>query len=369
MKILHVGASSSPEVVDGINSTVWLVAKEQSLLGNQVTLLLDSVPDQAAKAVAEANGIRLFFIPTTTWSYDPQVLKCLLDVNSPDIVHMHSVFMLKQAALAKQLVKSGIPYMITPHALSSKILRRKWLIKFIYSWLIEKPRFYQAVAISGVTPGEVSVIRTFVPAYKGVIRSIPNPIDPSIFNNWQWQGVGRQKKLVYLGRFDVFHKGLDYLVEIARLLSPDIEIHLYGVPDPKSQKWLKQLQNSLPPNVYFHAPIFSLEKARILSEASLYIQMSRWEVFGVSVAEAMYMGVPCAIAETMNFAEIFRQNDLGIILSTHPAKAAAHITELINQPAQLLHWSQHSQAYARKNFQPNEVSMSYLKLYREAIQV
>lgn len=369
MKILHIGASPSSRVVDGINSTVWLLAREQSFLGNQVSLLLEDIADRETKELAEANGIQLFPIQATTWNYDSQALACLLDVVSPDIVHMHSLFMPKQAALAKQLMKLSIPYIITPHALSSKLLQRKWLIKFIYSWFIEKPRFYQSIAISGVTPGEVSVIETFVPGYKGILRCIANPIDPLTFKNQQWQGINKSKKLVYLGRFDVFHKGIDYLIEIARLLPPDIEIHLYGVPNPKFQKWLKQFQNTIPPNVFFQAPVFGLEKAKILSEASLYIQMSRWEVFGVSVAEAMYLGVPCAISETMNLTEVFRQNDLGVILSTTPAKAAARITEVLNQPVQLLYWSQRSQTYAKKNFDPNEVAMSYLKLYREAIQV
>ncbi|MEA5573565.1 glycosyltransferase family 4 protein [Calothrix sp. UHCC 0171] len=368
MKIWHVGASPSPQTVDGLNATVWLIAQEQALMSHSITLLLASPPDEYAQKIAKKTGIQLMHIPTNIWSYDMKKIELIVNSNKPDIVHMHSVFLPNLATLAKYLVRKKIPYVITPNAISSKLLKRGWFKKKIYSWLLEKPRFYQASAISSVTPKEEKAIRDFVPNFTGIIKCIPNPINPNQITENRWKGNLKAKKLVYMGRFDVLHKGIDILVEIARLLPSDIELHLYGTEDVKTLKWLKHLQSNLPSNIYFHSPIFDSNKAAILSEASLYIQMSRWEVFGISIAEAMYLGLPCAVASTVNFAELFDQHNLGIVLSPEPQTAANRIVEIFKQPAQMKHWSESAQSYARLHLLPTTIAKSYLNLYQEVIE-
>lgn len=367
MKIVHVGGSSSPQAVDGVNNTIWPVAKEQSLLGHKVALLVDTQPDRAAKSFAEKIGVELIYIPANTWRYDPNKLERLLDSTAPQLVHMHSVFLPKQATLARTLIRHKIPYVITPNAMSPQLLARGRLKKSLYSWLVEKPRFSKAAAIAVVTPREEKAVRTFVPTYKGNISWVPNPVNPAQLAEQVWKGNVEAKRLVYLGRFDVLHKGIDILVEIARFLPQDVELHLYGTKDAKTSKWMKRLQCNLPPNIYFHDPVFGKEKARVLSEASLYIQTSRWEVFGISIAEAMYLGVPCAIAETLNLAELFLQHNLGLVLPSDCKQAAARLTEILAQPTQLRHWSKLARSYAQSHFQPKEVALGYLELYKEVL--
>jgi len=366
MKIWHIGAASSPQSIEGVSTTVWLTAKEQALLGHQVALILDSAPDEAASNLAKQVGIELIQVPANTWRYDFKTLSPLLQSASPQLVHVHSVFLPRLANLGKYLVQSQIPYIITPHAMHTRMLHRGRLKKLIYSWLLEKPRFIAAAAISVVTPAEEDAVRAFVPSYKGIIRWIPNPIDIGLLQQHRWQGDVGAKKIVYLGRFDVLHKGIDLLIETARRL-PDIEFHLYGGEDAKTKAWLEQLKCNLPPNVFFHCPVFGIEKIKVLSEASLYIQMSRWEVFGVSIAEAMGLGVPCAIADTLNLADVFRQYDLGAVLPSDPKAAAASLQEVITQPALLQSWSQKSQAFVDQHFHPSAVAKEYLNLYEEVL--
>jgi glycosyltransferase involved in cell wall biosynthesis len=368
MKIWHVGSSPSPKSVDGVNTVVWLVSQEQAKLGHDVTLLVDAPPDDNSLLFAEQTGIQLQYINANTWRYDPQQLQSLLSSNAPDLVHIHSIFLPKQATLAKTLVKQEIPYVITPHAIHPQLLRRGWLKKKIYSWLIEKPRFYHAAAITGVTPKEVADIKAFVPNYSGLMRSISNPIDFAQLQDRNWNGKLDAKKIVYLGRFDILHKGIDILVEIARFLPNDVEIHLYGTQDDRTKEWLEQLNSNLPSNVFFHSPVFGAEKTQVLANASLYIQTSRWEVFGIAVAEAIFLGVPCAIADTLNLAELFRENDLGLVLPPQPEKSAKQLMKAFSQPSQLQSWSKKAREYARQHFIPSNVAQKYLALYEEVIQ-
>lgn len=365
MKIWHVGASCSPQAVDGVNTTIWQVGKAQALLGHQVVLIVDTPPGSSDLTLAAQAGLELIYIPANAWRYDLKVLELLLRSNPPQVVHMHSIFIPKQAVLAKHLVENCIPYIITPNAMAPQLLQRGQLKKNLYSWFVEKPRFCAASAIAVVTPREEKAVRGFVPRYRGIIRWVPNPVDAHNLEGQIWKGDTAVKRLVYLGRFDVLHKGIDILVSIARLL-PEVEVHLYGTEDKKTKGWLERLKRSLPPNVHFHSPVFGAEKTQIMAGASVYIQTSRWEVFGVSIAEAMYIGVPCAIADTLNLAELFHQHDLGLVLLPNPNEAAIRLLEVLNQPTQLQHWSELARAFAHAHFHPRTVALNYLMLYQEA---
>jgi glycosyltransferase involved in cell wall biosynthesis len=107
----------------------------------------------------------------------------------------------------------------------------------------------------------------------------------------------------------------------------------------------------------------------VLTNASLYIQTSRWEVFGISIAEAMYLGVPCAIADTLNLAQVFRQHDLGLVLPPDPKRAATDLLEVLNHPARLYQWSERARTFAQVHFHPYTVASEYLNLYEEILRV
>ncbi len=365
MKIWHVGCSSSPQRVDGVNTTVWLVAREQALLGHQVTLLLHSPPDEAAKVLSEEADFKLVHIPANTWRYDLKMLESLLSSDAPDIVHMHSVFVPKQATLAKNIVQRKIPYVITPNGGLDSL--RGWAKKIVYSLIAEKCRFYEASAITVVTPKEEKTVRAFAPRYSGIIRWVANPFDTCKLGEQNWKGNVGVKRLVYLGRFDVLHKGIDILLEIARLL-PEIEFHLYGTEDSNTKRWLERIRRNCPCNVHFHKPVFGVDKFQVLADASLYIQTSRWEGFPLSIAEAMHLGLPCAVSNVPNFAELFSQHDLGCVLPSNPKEAALQLSKIFEQPDQLVNWSEQAKVFAQKYFQPRTVAMNYLKLYEDINQ-
>ena len=366
MKIWHIGALPSPQSVDGVNSTIWLTAKEQSLMGHQVSLIFDTLPDETALNLARQIGIESIHIPANKWHYRANILAPLLQSTPPDLVHMHSVFVPRLASLAKDLIRRQIPYAITPHAMHSGMLHRGRLKKLIYGWSIEKPRFYAAAAISVVTPAEEIAVRAFVPDYQGIIRWVPNPIDMDSFSYNTWNGDIDANKIVYLGRFDVLHKGIDLLIEIAKNM-PNCHFHLYGSEDAKTKAWLEKLKCDLPINLTFHHPVFGTEKIEVLTQASLYIQMSRWEVFGISIAEAMALGLPCAIAGTLNLAEVFQEYDLGAVLPADPQLAAAALQTILDRPDLLQAWSQQSRAFAHQHFHPKAVAQGYLNLYEEVL--
>ncbi len=366
MNIWHVEAKPSPRETNGLSNTVWLLAREQAQLGHRLTLVLKTPPSPEAIETAKQARIEPIYIPWNRWGYDRPQLERQLRDRPPELVHLHSVFIPKLAHIARHLRRRQIPYIITPHG--GLNFRRNRLRKIVYSELVEKSRFANAAAIAVLSAGEASTVRRFVPNYRGIVRPVNNPIETTDFEAIQWQGNTDSKRVIYLGRFDILQKGIDILVEIARYL-PEVDFHLYGTQEPKNKDWLVRLQQTRSPNLQFHPPVFGSRKARQLADACLYIQTSRWEGFAISIAEAMYLGVPCAVAENLYLAEPFRHDDLGLLLPRDPQQAAARLAAVFGDPDRLHQWSARSRAFARSHFQPRAVAQEYLQLYEEVLRL
>ncbi len=367
MRIWHVGASHTLNRVDGVNATVWQVARAQAADGCVVTLLVDAVPDAPTRLAADGWGVKVEPVPGTRLYYDPVRLRSLLSACRPDVVHMHSVFIPAQAVLARHLRVLGIPYVITPNGgLSPQVLRRGVVKKRVYSFLVERARFRGAAAVTAVSPGEVEEILAFVPAYHGRVRCIPNPVNVDELGQVAWQVPDDAHTLVYLGRFDVLHKGIDRIVELGRCL-PEVEIHLYGQVDPRTRDLLASVVRAAPPNVRFHEPVYGVAKSGVLARAGMYIQVSRWEGFALSVAEAMWLGVPCAVTSELRMAEVIRNHDLGLVLPPDLSEAAALIARALGNVRLLSGWSERARAYATERFGPSAVARQYVDLYQEVL--
>ncbi len=365
MRIWHSRAFWSPNKVDGVNSLIYSVAREQVELGHDVFLVIDNSPDEAAQRFARETGVRFLQLPGGWLSQISKLSKALRE-GPPDIVHMHSVFIPHQAIFCRMLRSRSIPFVITPSGgLSPYILARSRWKKVPYCRFIERPRFHKAAGISVVTSRETDEVLSFVPGFERPIRCIPNAVELGPSEGYDWCPP-TLPKVTYLGRFDIVHKGLDLLLELARR-SPHIEFHLYGPDDQASRNVSGELAKSSSSNVSFHSPVYGAEKAKVLANSTLYIQMSRWEAFGISIAEAMYLGLPCAVASSAHISSLLDEHGLGLVLPPDLAAATEALHNAISDLAQLEMWSSKAKQFAHSNFHPRAVALGFVEFYQECI--
>jgi glycosyltransferase involved in cell wall biosynthesis len=366
LRIWHDGGDPQSNGVNGVNATIWLLARHQARLGHDVTLVLRVQPSAAAISSASNMGIRLLFLGGGLLRVSRRRLNEAIAQSRPDIVQMHSVFIPRQASLARHLHSRGIQYICTPHGgLSAEVLRHNKLKKEIYAKVFERPRFASASMLTAAI-GEESDIRAFMGDADVPIRNMQVGIDTESLGVEQWKAKLTPPKLVFLGRFDVYVKGIDLLLAVAGLMR-DHEFHLYGLPDHATREWLRQLRCGCSSNVFFHPPVYGREKAQVLCDATMYIHMSRSESFGIAIAEAMHLGVPCAISDQIHIAAPFREHDLGLLLPSESAAAAMALTRALKSKDLLFRWSKRAQAFARDNFDAALVAQNHVALYREVI--
>jgi glycosyltransferase involved in cell wall biosynthesis len=100
---------------------------------------------------------------------------------------------------------------------------------------------------------------------------------------------GERHTVLTVGRVDrsnLRRKGLQLFIETARIL-PELPFVIVGGGDSAV---LEALKASSPPNVTFTGQLAGERLAAQFERAAVYVQASRYESFGLAVAEAMAMG-------------------------------------------------------------------------------
>jgi glycosyltransferase involved in cell wall biosynthesis len=224
--------------------------------------------------------------------------------SSVEILHFHSVFMRENL----QLSKLGIPYVVTPHGGYDRLVLRgrNRLGKAIWFKLWERSYLRKARMIHAVSLPEreaIANLRLDVP-----VRYIPNGIDGEIFDR-KGEAPLRQSDLLYLGRLALDQKGLDLLLKgyaKARAKMPEMPRLVMAGPDFRGGRAeLTAMARALDiaDRVDFVGPVYGEEKWRLLSQARLFIHVSRWEGMPFALLVAMAIGRPVLVTPGTNLAE------------------------------------------------------------------
>ncbi|BFI98589.1 MAG: hypothetical protein PME_10250 [Priestia megaterium] len=257
------------------------------------------------------------------------------DIQEYDLVHFHGVFQIKQSLMARGLKKIGIPYIISPHgnlmkeALKHKKIKKKLGIFFLLGRYIREANFIHALA----KEEEENILDNFPNAR---IFNIPNGTE--IISNEIKAELSNQKdvfNIVFLGRLDVHHKGLDILIEAVKILIgknvKDFKIQLVGPINREEDKryFQKNLDSSLQEHIQLVGPKYGSEKEDILSHCDFVIHTSRYEGMPMSILESMGMGKPVIVTNGTNMTQIIEQSKGGIISQRDPEDVAVAIEKAL----------------------------------------
>lgn len=227
--------------------------------------------------------------------------------NKPDIIVFHQVYFPKFLKIAKEARRLNIPYIIIPHGSMTKEAQRIKRLKKIAGNLVFFNKFMKgAVAIQYLSEDEKT--RTFkdLPCFVSTNGLYMPDEQKEIFN---------EDKLVfsYIGRYDTHIKGLDLLVEAVKqkeelLRMNNCIFNLYGPhTDEYAQKIdsLKGLvkERRLSELIVINGPVLGEEKRNALLNTDIFIQCSRSEAMGLSIAEALSYGVPALVTYTTTMGE------------------------------------------------------------------
>jgi glycosyltransferase involved in cell wall biosynthesis len=220
----------------------------------------------------------------------PRKLQAVFEGN--DLAIFHSAWVVHNVMAGAVARRAGVPYILAPRgAYDPHIVRRKRLFKLAWWTAFEKKLVHEARAMHLFFESERSDMEAL--GYSGPWLVAPNGVEPP--DDVHWDG-GSGGYVLWMGRFDPEHKGLDLLLAGMARMSPSSRppLRLVG-PDWRGRKkgvaaLIDRL--GLGDSVTVEAPVYGRDKWDLLSAAKGFVYPSRWEGFGNSVAEAVSVGVP-----------------------------------------------------------------------------
>jgi glycosyltransferase involved in cell wall biosynthesis len=353
MRIVHGLAQVDTETVDGSSNSVRTLAAGQAAIGHEVCVLTWHAVDASTRVRSD---VRLVSCS------DVGALRGLR--RWADVLHAHSVFS-PRLAWVQAMFGRAVPVVASPQGgLDAAVLRRRWLRKSVYSRLVERPLLRRSDLIVALSDAEAHQVGRFLGSSAGPpVVVLPAPIGMDARPR-----ARLRNRVVYLGRFDVEHKGLDRLVDSARYSTA--EFHLYGHAGRQHGRVAAELFASAPANVVVHGPLFGVAKDEVLGSAALYVQSSRWEAFGRSTAEAAMAGTPVVLSSESVLAGAVAEHGCGIVLDfDDPARAGRQMDALLD-PAADRRWaamSASARAWAVGSFSVDEVASRHIAAYEQVM--
>ncbi|MGE5430980.1 MAG: glycosyltransferase family 4 protein [Syntrophomonadaceae bacterium] len=343
-------------------SSIKLLLKE----GHTVTLAsIENSPIDKESRSLPLSGVHFESSPLSLKSI--LLFKKTLQNGKIDLVHTHFSKDLWLIIPALKLSGLKTPVVMTKH-IGSAIEKKDLLHNFIYN------RLNCAIAISEVIRqnlldttvlGEekVALINNFIDIDKFV------KVDNSLELRKEFQISSSATVIGMVGRISP-GKGHEDVIEAVRLISldkPDIKVIIVGTAQENEKQYeagLKEKVSQYGLGEYFIFTGFRKDIPELLSLFDIFLFPSHAEAFGLSLLEAMAVGLPNVVCFSDGVKDIAVEDITSLTYGRGDfTKLAGHIKKLLSDPELRAHLSKNSLERV-KLFSPGLFQEKIEKLYR-----
>ncbi|MGH8000302.1 MAG: glycosyltransferase [Brasilonema sp.] len=288
-------------------------------------------------------------------------------LNQPDIIVFHSTYIPVHAWLAYESYRSHIPYVICPRGGMTRgaqqVKQWKKVIGnlLFFNWMVR-----HAAALHYLTQQEAADAK----AWNRPIFIVGNPVDLPPVKMLACPGKKEKLQFVFIGRLDINHKGLDFLLEAcaiaqASLREARVQVHLYGPDVQGSRQAIEKIIESyqIQDFVYLQNPVLGSSKQAVLQQVDLFVHTSRFEGHPMAVLEAMAYGIPCLLTPGTNMADEVAEAEAGWKVELNAVAIADAMRNVLSARAELP-----ARGYAARNlveskYSREQIGMQLLKEY------
>lgn len=352
MKILHI-ASISKSQTSGVSVVVPQYVKNQSQFADIKFLNLNNIDV----------GLEKFQM-----NFDEKNLSQYLS-ETFDLVVFNEVNNFHYIKLYKFFKKNNIPYIIIPHGeITNFALRKKWLKKKIAYILFFNSFIRNAKAIQCLSENERKNIKIKTPnKFIGTNGIYDSQIKKEQFSN---DGM----KLLYIGRLDKYHKGLDLLLSAIGKIQifcreNDVSLEIYGPNILKRKETLLKIieKNKINDIVKIYDPIFGKDKENAILKSDVYIQTSRFEGMPVGILEVLNYGMPAILTKGTNLTKDNEQYQYGYVCENNISSIASAIERAFAEKQKWNGMSKNAIKFVNENYLWEATAKNTILNYKEIL--
>jgi glycosyltransferase involved in cell wall biosynthesis len=244
-----------------------------------------------------------------------------------DVLIINSAWSAPNVAAGSAARRARVPYVLAPRgAYDPLIVARRRQLKRVWWWLFERRLVRGAASVHAFFEEQRHDLLAL--GHDGPVVVAPNGVE--VPPGYRWDG-GSGGYVLFLGRFDPEHKGLDLLLRAVASLPPERRpaLRLHG-PDWRGGKARVHAlvhQLDLATAVTIGDAVYGDDKWQLLTAARGLVYPSRWEGFGNSLAEAAALGVP-TLATPYPLARFLGDRGGCLVVDANPAALADGLVRL-----------------------------------------
>ncbi len=267
-----------------------------------------------------------------------------------------------------------------PWIVMSPILKVESNWDYKYRVLHEGQAIKNAHGVTAPSLDVLEKVRQFYGSALPNARVIPNPV-PAVPEDKQWKfSANKKPTILFVGRFDLL-KGGDLILEAFRhiaLSHKEIELLFVG-PDRgvdvegKTMLFNEYIEHFVPESnikqrIQFFGHCDSTVVAKLRSQSLITIVCSRYEVFSISLVEALATGCPTVATAVGGMKEIITNGYNGLLAEPESAiSIAENAIALINSPEKMQALSKNAIEDCKKRFAPEVVAAQTVDYYRTVL--
>ena len=328
MRILQVCQRYYP-YIGGLETHVRQISERLSRKGFEVEVLTTD-PSGRLPSDEMVNGLRIMrfksWAPNEAYYCSREFKRCLAKIASDyDVVHSHGYSAFPALYAAQTKGKNKLIFTPHYHGRGHTFLRN---ILHVPYRLIAKNLFKRADRVICVSNHEKSLIVRNFKVNEEKISLIPNGLNLADFKDLE-----KEKKdhrvILCVARLEKY-KGIDLLIKVLSRLEDDVCLEIVG-KGPCEKSLMKLTSHLQATNrVTFLKDLPTRELLQRYANADLFALLSRYEAYGISVAEALACKTPCIVANTSALQEwVDNKNCFGIMYPINLDKLARLINRVI----------------------------------------
>lgn len=302
MKILHVTAIGFLVPNSGVPAVLKSLIEEQNKI--------EGVEARVVSLRSKVDAVNSpYFDELSEDKMEDYLLKY-----KPDVAIFHTIYYIKFVKFARHMKELHIPFIIEPHGSFGKQAMKKSHIKKIVAI---------HTLFKSLVKDSIGYIYTNIAEKEDSVFSkekesiVPNGVIKSLVLEAKIKSYNQQTNPIfyYLGRYDIHHKGLDYLMDALSILDEKkqaIKVCFYGVGNKTELSFINgRINNFKYVKALEKGIIYGPEKKKALEEAHILLLTSRYEGSPMTVLDGFCYGNPCVVTPGTNVADEVVDNGLG----------------------------------------------------------
>lgn len=278
--------------------------------------------------------------------------------------------------LLRDLRGAQVPVVFTSHGQLGFHTLWHGLRKFFFLHLVDRTPL-RASGLHVLTPFAARRARWLLPEFKrpvlvqGNVVKIPELSTAPPATTRGDLGIPQDAYvLLFLGRLDVWVKGLDLLLEaFSRLPANRFQLVLVG-PDWKGGRAkLEALSRRLgcQARVHFPGPAYGPKKWAFIQMADAFVAPSRREAFNIAQAEAMGAGLPVVTSTLVSLAEPLQQANAALVVPPAPEPLAHALLRLGTNEMGWREMAVRGRDWVMKNCDPGLAGERFARFYESVL--